>query len=66
MPFKSPVTRDQYDKLKQDQRKLVDIQETIRRAEACGVDCSGQKGMSEHLRATLENLEKQFFNPPPK
>lgn len=66
MPYKSPLSRDQYDQLRKDKSRLVEVLEGAERAESCGIDCQGQKGAAQQLLTALENYEKHFFTPPPK
>ena len=66
MAFKSPLTREQYDTLKRDQKKLQEISEAIQRAESCDIDCSGQKGALQQLTEMLNKYEKNFFEQVPK
>ena len=53
------------EKLKDAQRLLHDLQPYLDKAEACGVDCSGYRGLSEQFGTMLTSIEREFMTPPP-
>lgn len=64
-PESNPFDRADYDKLKEAQRVLHDLQPYLDKAEACGVDCSGYRGLSEQFSTMLGSIEREFMTPAP-
>ena len=61
----NPFSREDYDKLKDAQRLIHDLQPYLDKAEACGVDCAGYRGLSEQFGTMLGMIEKEFMVPAP-
>lgn len=57
--------REDYNRLKEAQRVLHDLQPFLDKAEACGVDCSGYRGLSEQFSGMLSSIESEFMSPAP-
>lgn len=62
----SPFTRDDYRKLREALRCCHDLPAEFDRAEACGVDCSALRGVTDQIRGQLDAIERNYFVPPPK
>lgn len=61
----NPFDERDYEKLKDAQRLLHDLQPYLDKAESCGVDCSGYRGLSEQFSTMLTSIEREFMTPPP-
>lgn len=59
-------TREAYEQLKREQRKLHDMLVTFDKAEACGVDCQQLRLINEELLNNLTAIEQHFMTPPPR
>ena len=61
----NPFTAEDYRKLKDQQRKLHDMLPLLDKGKACGVDCQPLCEMRMFILNTLEQIELNFFTPPP-
>lgn len=66
MAFKSPLTRQQYDAMKKEERSLQDTLEMCDRAERCNIDVGQYRGVIDELRGRISAYEREFFSPVPK
>lgn len=58
-------SREQYDALKQSQRRLGQALELIEKLEACDEDCAGYRGVYELMQRKLAAYEANFMGMPP-
>lgn len=61
-----PFTRAEYDRLVRDLAQLPNIEDKIRRAELCGVDCAPQKAALENLRDRMLAYKEHYFQQVPR
>lgn len=57
--------RSQYDQLRAGLERLGRLVEVMDKAEACGINCEGFRGVHDHLSQQLEAIERNFMSPPP-
>jgi hypothetical protein len=60
------LSREVYDQLKRDERKLLDLLPQCDRLDACQIDTGSYRGVIQSLLDNISQLENQFANPPPK
>ena len=63
---KTIYSRDDYEKLLREKRRLHDLLETYDKAESCGVNCDVYRGINATQMEALEQFERNFFTPPPQ
>jgi len=59
-------TKADYQLLRETMRECNRLPAELDKAEACGVDCAGLRGVCEDLRQQLEAIERHYMTPPPK
>jgi len=53
---------EDWERLKQAQRVLHDLLPFFDKAEACGVECAGYRGLSTQLGDVMEVIEREFMS----
>lgn len=54
-----------YRTLKRLQRELYDQRQLVEKCQRCGIDCSDECAGIDGMNHFLEQIENEFFNPPP-
>lgn len=57
--------RAHYDDLRKSLQDLTDIMPVLQKAETCGIDCQEFRARIDFARQALENIEREFMQPPP-
>ena len=58
-------TREHYDTLHTERRKLNDLIATLDKAEQCGVNCDAYRAMRQDVDNQLAAIQQHFMNPVP-
>jgi hypothetical protein len=58
-------TRQDYETLRRERRRLNDLIEMCDRAEACGIDVGIYRTMRSEIDGQLSAIETHFMSPPP-
>lgn len=58
-------TRQHYELLVSERRKLNDLIATLDKAEQCGVNCDTYRAMRNDIDRQLEQIHQHFMTPPP-
>ena len=58
--------RAKYDQLRSGLERINRLIPVMDKAEKCGINCEGFRGVADHLRTQLEAIEREFMTPPPQ
>ena len=59
------LTREKFEELREAQRRANELVEALDAAEQCGADCEVFREVNAEQLRRLQEIERQFFSPPP-